>query len=266
MSNFYDLENDLDNESYAPQEETYADLSEFAAFDAGDAESRWGGLDFEELINELENYIATSKRYLFFSKKKRVVNGEEMSHLMQYILNKMPGEFATAKGIINERDSIIANARQEEKSIVDSAQNYYKTTTQSATDDAEKIIKRAQEQAEEMVAAHSITQAARVRAEEIRDNCQKEMAAYIAQTTADCEAHKKQARDWATQISQGSYNFVCDALSKYQNIAMNNLNEITDIYKQFQGGYESHMQGLQADPAVQPSQQQAAAVPTVEEE
>ena len=71
MSNFYDLENDLETEDYAPQEESYSDLSEFAAFDPGDAESRWGSLDFEELIGELENYVATSKRYLFFSRRKR---------------------------------------------------------------------------------------------------------------------------------------------------------------------------------------------------
>ncbi len=254
MSNFYDLENDLETEDVAfeQSEEEFSDLSEFAAFDAGSAESRWGSLDFEELINELENYVATSKRYLFFSKTKRVVNGEEMTHLMQYILNKMPDEFARAKGIIEQRDTIINNARQEEKSIVDSAKNYYQSTTQSATDDADKIIKRAQEQAEEMVAAHSITQAARVRAEEIRENCQREMAAFVAKTQEDCENHKRQAREWATQISQGSYNFVCDALSKYQNIAMNNLNEITDVYKQFQGGFENHMQILQADQSVQP--------------
>ena len=258
MSNFYDLENDLTAEDYAPQEEeSYSNLAEFAAFDPGDAESRWGNLDFEELINELENYVATSKRYLFFSRRKRVVNGEEMSHLMQYILNKMPGEFANAKSIITERDAIINNARMEEKSIVDSAQSYYQSTTQKATDDAEKIMQTAREKAEEMVAAHSITQAARVRADEIRENCQKEMAAFVAQTQSDCENHKQQARDWASQISQGSYNFVCDALSKYQTIAMNNLNEITDVYKQFQSGYESHMQTLQADTSVHPAQNAA---------
>ncbi|MBQ4365517.1 MAG: hypothetical protein II804_04550, partial [Clostridia bacterium] len=72
MSNFYDLETDLDVEDVAEPQEDYEDISEFAAFDPGDAESKWGQLDFTELVNELENYIATSKRYLFFSKKKRV--------------------------------------------------------------------------------------------------------------------------------------------------------------------------------------------------
>ena len=250
MSNFYDLETDLEVEDVAAEDEDLEYISEFAAYNEADAETRWGSLDFEDLINELENYVATSKKF-FFSKKKRVINGEEITHLVQYIQNKLPGEITQAKGIIANRDEIINTARQEEKSIVESAKSYYKSTTQSATDDAEKIIKHAQEQAEEMVAAHSITQAARVRADEIRDNCQKEMNELIAKTTADCEAHKKQAREWAVATSQGSYNFVCEALSKYQNIAMNNLNQITDIYKQFQGGYESHMKTLQADQKVQ---------------
>jgi len=253
MSNFYDLETDLDVEDVAEQED-YADISEFAAFDAGDAESKWGQLDFTELVNELENYIATSKRYLFFSRKKRVINGEEVTHLMQYIQNKFPAEVTKAKNIIADRDSILANARQEEKEIVESAQNYYKTTTASATEDADKIIKHAQEQAEEMVMAHSITQAARVRAEEIMQKCQNDMNALIAKTNTDCEAHKQQAREWAFGVSKGSYDFVSDALGKYQSIAMNNLNEISEIYKQLQGGYETHMQGLQANPKVQPAQ------------
>ena len=240
MSNFYDLETDLDVEDVNEQQD-YEDISEFAAFDAGDAESRWGQLDFTELVNELENYIATSKRYLFFSRKKRVINGEEVTHLMQYIQNKFPSEVTKAKNIIADRDSILANARQEEKEIVESAQNYYKTTTQSATEDADKIM------------------------EEIKQQCQNDMNALVAQTRQDCEAHKQQAREWALGISQGSYNFVSDALGKYQNIAMNNLNEISEIYKQLQGGYESHMQSLQANPKVQ-SAQQPTALPDAQDE
>ena len=239
MANFYDLETDLEVEDVAQSEENYEDISEFAAYDPQDADNRWGKLDFMDLINELENSIATSRRF-FFSRKKRIVNGEELTHLMQYIQNKVPGEIAQSRSII-----------AEETRILDSAQSYYKSTTQSATDDADKIIKRAQDQAEEMVAAHAITQAARVRADEIKENCQKEMNALIAKTHEDCEAHKQQAREWALSTAQGSYNFVCDALSKYQNIAMNNLNQITDVYKQFQSGYESHMQVLQADQKVQ---------------
>lgn len=262
MSNFYDLETDLAVEEVPQEEQEFEDISEFAAFDPQSADSRWGKQDFVELIGELENYIATSKRF-FFSRRKRVINGEEVTHLMQYIKNKLPGELTQSRRIIAEEEGIITAARQQEKEIVDSAQNYYKSTTQSATEDADKIIKRAQDQAEEMVAAHAITQAARVRADEIKENCQKEMNALVAQTYQDCENHKQQAREWAAATAQGSYNFVCDALSKYQNIAMNNLNQITDVYKQFQSGYESHMQSLQADTKVQP---QRAAVQAPEEE
>lgn len=249
MSNFYDLTTDLDVEDVDQDEDDFEDISEFGEYDEQDAESKWGSLDFEDLLNELENYIATSKKF-FFSKRKRVVNGEEITHLVQYILQKLPGEVSEAKSIISNRDSIINNARQEESSIVSSAKEYYKTTTQRANEDADKIVARAQAQAEEMVASHSITQAARVRAEEIKDNCQKEMNAFVAKTNADCEAHKQAAREWAASTSQGSYNFVCEALSKYQNIAMNNLNQITEVYKQFQAGYETHMKSLQADTKV----------------
>ncbi len=248
-NNFYDLETDLEVEDVNQDEDDFEDISEFGEYDEEDAETRWGSLDFEELVNELENFVATGKKF-FFSKKKRIVDGEQITHLVQYITRKLPGEISEAKSIISNRDSIINNARREENSIVASAKEYYKSTTQKADDDADSIIKRAQAQAEEMVASHSITQAARVRAEEIKDNCQKEMNAFIAKTNSDCEAHKKMARDWAASTSQGSYNFVCEALSKYQNIAMNNLNQITEVYKKFQTDYENQMRTLRADESV----------------
>lgn len=252
MSNFYDLETDLDVEDVDHEEdENFEDISEFAPYDEEDAETRWGSLDFEDLVSELENYVATSKKF-FFSKKKRIVNGEEITHLVQYIRQKLPGEISEAKSIISNRDSIISNAHREESGIVASAKEYYKTTTQKANDDAEKIVSRAQAQAKEMVASHSITQAARVRAEEIKENCQKEMNAFIAKTNADCEAHKKAAREWAAGTTQGSYNFICEALSQYQAVAMNNLNQITEVYKKFQTGYEEQMKALQADKSVSP--------------
>lgn len=252
MSNFYDLETDLDVEDVdSGEDENFEDISEFAPYDEEDAETRWGSLDFEDLVGELENYVATSKKF-FFSKKKRIVNGEEITHLVQYIRQKLPGEISESRSIISNRDSIISNAHREENRIVTSAKEYYNSTTQKANDDAEKIISRAQAQAEEMVASHSITQAARVRAEEIKENCQKEMNAFIAKTNADCEAHKKAAREWAAGTTQGSYNFICEALSQYQAVAMNNLNQITEVYKKFQSGYEEQMKTLQADKRVTP--------------
>ncbi len=252
MSNFYDLETDLDVEDVDNgEDENFEDISEFAPYDEEDAETRWGSLDFEDLVGELENYVATAKKF-FFSKKKRIVNGEEITHLVQYIRQKLPGEISESRSIISNRDSIISNAHREENRIVTSAKEYYNSTTQKANDDAEKIISRAQAQAEEMVASHSITQAARVRAEEIKENCQKEMNAFIAKTNADCEAHKKAAREWAAGTTQGSYNFICEALSQYQAVAMNNLNQITEVYKKFQSGYEEQMKTLQADKRVTP--------------
>ena len=68
-NNFYDLETDLEIEDVKQDDDDFEDISEFGEYDEEDAESRWGSLDFEELVNELENYIATSKKF-FFSKKK----------------------------------------------------------------------------------------------------------------------------------------------------------------------------------------------------
>lgn len=254
MSNYYDLETDLDIEDVDHEEdENFEDISEFAPYDEEDAETRWGSLDFEDLVGELENYVATAKKF-FFSKKKRVVNGEEITHLVQYILQKLPGEVSEAKSIISNRDSIISNAHREEAQIVASAKDYYGSTTKKANDDAAKTVAEAKAKAEEMVAAHSITQSARVRAEEIKQKCQDDINQLIAKTNMDCESHKKAARDWAEGTTTGAYNFICEALSQYQTIAMNNLNQITEVYKGFQSEYEKQMASLQANKAVNPEE------------
>ena len=50
MSNFYDLETDLAVDEVQPEEKEFDDISEFAAFDPQSADSRWGKLDFVELM------------------------------------------------------------------------------------------------------------------------------------------------------------------------------------------------------------------------
>ena len=254
MSNFYDLETDLEIEDVDEDEEDYEDISEFGQYDPDDAASKWGELDFEELVAELQRYFETSKKF-FFSKKKRVINAQEVTHLLQYIEEKFPSEIKQSKDIIRNREAIIAKAKSDEEHIVGKAQSYYDQTIAQAKDNAESIINRAKEEAEEMIASHTITQAARVRAEEIKDNCKREMNDLIAKTNELCENHKREASEWAENITTAVYKFAAESLSSYQEVAKTNIEQINNVFVQFKSRYAEQMDLLKSNPNVQVDEQ-----------
>lgn len=253
MSNFYDLETDLEIEDVDQEEDEFEEVSEFSNYSAEEIQSKWGDLDFEELVAELQRYLETSRKYLFFSKKKRVVNAEEVSNLLQYINEKYPDVVRAAKDTMNRKDEIIANANNESNRIVNSAQTFYSETIAKAKDNAESIISRANAEAEEMVSNHSITQAARVRAEEIKDQCKKEMDELVAETNERCEAHKREAREWAENVTNAVYKFAAESLRDYQDIAKSNMEQINNVFAQCKSKYEAQMQVLGSNTDVQPN-------------
>ena len=171
MSNFYNLETDLEAEDVVSSgeesyEEEYEEITDFGDYSEADAEARWGSMDFDQLVVEMESIISRSKRY-FFSRTKKVVNGEDLKQLAQYIQKKLPTEIIAAKEIMtnqvaiideaNRRKSeILAEAHKEENETVGRAKQYYSTTVQKAKDDAAGIVAHATEQATAMVMEDNI--------------------------------------------------------------------------------------------------------------
>ncbi len=254
MSNFYDLETDLEVEDVTSGEE-YEEISEFGAYDAADADSKWGDMDFEQLVSEMADMIATSKKYLFFSKKKRVVNGEEITHLVQFIQQKLPGEIIAARDILDreneiltsasdEREAILTEAHRQEVETVNKAKAYYSETIKKAQDDAATIIARANQQAKEMVEESNIYKMAREEADRIKENCERETQAMVAKATAECNEYKEQARQYAVSVVEGARGFVANSLAGYQGIAMTNLDQINKVNTQFQSEYAAQARAL----------------------
>ena len=61
-------------------EEEYEEITDFGDYSAADAEARWGSMDFDQLVVEMEGLVSRGKRF-FFSKTKRVVNGHNALHI-----------------------------------------------------------------------------------------------------------------------------------------------------------------------------------------
>ena len=73
-------------------EEEYEEITDFGDYSEADAEARWGSMDFDQLVVEMEGLVSRGKRF-FFSKTKRVVNGHDVDTLVQFMQEKFPDEF-----------------------------------------------------------------------------------------------------------------------------------------------------------------------------
>lgn len=263
MSNYYDLETDLGVEDVATEGkyeeeyeeyEEYEDASEFGNYNPEEADARWGAMDFDQLVVEMESIVSRSKRY-FFSKKKRIVNGEDLTHLAQHIQNKLPSEIIAAKDIItrqvsiiddanNQKAEILAAAHQEEAETVNRAKEYYSTTIKKAQDDAAGIIARANEQATAMVHESNIYKLAKEEEAKIKQETEAHVQAVLEQTRRECEELRAQAKAYAISVTEGAHNFITNSLAGYQRIAMSNLDTINTVNNQFQGEYAAQVQSL----------------------
>jgi uncharacterized protein YeaO (DUF488 family) len=262
MSNYYDLETDLGVEDVAAGEEyeeyeeyeNYEDASEFGNYNPEEADAKWGEMDFDQLVVEMESIVSRSKRY-FFSKTKRVVNGEDLAQLAQHIQNKLPSEIIAAKDIITrqvaiiddantQKANIIAGARQEEADTVNRAKEYYSKTVKKAQDDAAGIVARANEQATAMVHESNIYKLAKEEEARIHQEAEQYAHELLEKTKQECEELRAQAKAYAISVTEGAHNFITNSLAGYQRIAMSNLDTINTVNNQFQGEYAAQVQAL----------------------
>ncbi len=265
MSNYYDLETDLGVEDVeaeggyeeAEEYEEYENYdvgSDFGNYNPEEADAKWGEMDFDQLVVEMESIVSRGKRY-FFSKKKRVVNGEELAQLAQHIQNKLPSEIIAAKDIItrqvaiideanDQKASILAAAHKEETETVNRAKEYYSNTVKKGQDDAAAIVARATEQATAMVQESNIYKLAKEEEARIQQETEQRVYELVEKTKRECEELRAQAKAYAISVTEGAHNFVTKSLAGYQRIAMSNLDTIETVNNQFQGEYAAQVQSL----------------------
>lgn len=265
MSNYYDLETDLGVEDVeaegeyeeAEEYEEYENYdvgTEFGNYNPEEAAAKWGTMDFDQLVVEMESIVSRGKRY-FFSRKKRVINGEELVQLAQHIQNKLPTEIVAAKEIMTEKVSIIneanakkteilAKAHSEEQDTVNRAKEYYANTVKKAQEKAEGIVATATQQANDMVHESNIYKLAKEEEARIQRETQQRADELVEKTRKECEELREQARNYAISLVEGAHNFVNSGLAGYQKVAMTHLDTINNINNQFQSEYAVQVQAL----------------------
>ena len=96
----------------------------------------------EQLIDEIESYIASCKPQAFSNNKKIVVDKDEIEDLLQELRHRTPDEIKKYQKIINNQEAILSNAK----------------------DQADAMLEEATKQTNEMIDEHEIMQQAYARA------------------------------------------------------------------------------------------------------
>lgn len=135
----------------------------------------------EELLNEMYNMIQDA-RSVPLSQDKCMVEREKALDLMEAIMEKWPAEVKNAQAIIASRTDLIAQARRE----------------------AEGIIRKAKDQADQMITEQEIYQ----------------------ETKHRCEEMVVKTKDEIEKIQTAGYQFIADSLKESEETMANSLNTL----------------------------------------
>ena len=155
----------------------------------------------EQLISDIEAYIDNCK-YQPFSNNKIIVDKDQLEDMLSELRLKTPDEIKKYQKILNNKDAIISDAKEQ----------------------AESILNAAQIQTEELINEHEIMQRAYAQAN-----------ALIEQATAQAQQILDSATEDANSIRQGAMDYTDDMLEKLQYIIEKSIRDNRDRYDSLSG-------------------------------
>ena len=158
----------------------------------------------EQLISDIESYIDNCK-YQPLSNTKIIVNKDQLEDMLSELRLKTPDEIKKYQKIINNKDAIIAEAKEQ----------------------ADAIINAAQIQPEELINEHEIMQRAYAQANKL-----------IEQASAQAQAILDNATEDANNIRLGAMQYTDDMLEKLQYIIEHSIKDNKEKYNSLISGLE----------------------------
>ena len=159
----------------------------------------------EQLISDIEAYIDNCK-YQPFSNNKIIVDKDQLEDMLSELRLKTPDEIKKYQKILNNKDAIISDAKEQ----------------------AESILNAAQIQTEELINEHEIMQRAYAQAN-----------ALIEQATAQAQQILDSATEDANSIRQGAMDYTDDMLEKLQYIIEKSIRDNRDRYDSLLSGLDN---------------------------
>ena len=152
----------------------------------------------EQMISDIESYIDNCK-FQPLSNTKIIVNKEQLEDMLNELRLKTPEEVKKYQKILNNKDAIIADAKEQ----------------------AETIVNAAQIRTEELINEHEIMQRAN---------------ALIEQATAQAQQILDSATEDANSIRQGAMDYTDDMLEKLQYIIERSIRDNREKYDSLLAG------------------------------
>lgn len=159
----------------------------------------------EQLISDIEAYIDNCK-YQPFSNTKIIVDKDQLEDMLSELRLKTPDEIKKYQKILNNKDAIISDAKEQ----------------------AESILNAAQIQTEELINEHEIMQRAYAQANQL-----------IEQATAQAQHILDSATEDANNIRMGAVQYTDDMLGKLQYIIEHSIKDNKEKYTSLMSGLEN---------------------------
>ena len=159
----------------------------------------------EQLISDIEAYIDNCK-YQPFSNNKIIVDKDQLEDMLSELRLKTPDEIKKYQKILNNKDAIISDAKEQ----------------------AESILNAAQIQTEELINEHEIMQRAYAQANQL-----------IEQATAQAQRILDSATEDANNIRIGAVQYTDDMLGKLQYIIERSIKGNKEKYTSLMTGLEN---------------------------
>lgn len=159
----------------------------------------------EQIISDIESYIDNCK-FQPLSNTKIIVNKDQLEDMLNELRLKTPEEVKKYQKILNNKDAIIADAKEQ----------------------AETIVNAAQIRTEELINEHEIMQRAYAQAN-----------ALIEQASAQAQQILDSATEDANSIRQGAMDYTDDMLEKLQYIIEKSIRDNRDRYDSLLTGLDN---------------------------
>lgn len=159
----------------------------------------------EQIISDIESYIDNCK-FQPLSNTKIIVNKDQLEDMLNELRLKTPEEVKKYQKILNNKDAIIADAKEQ----------------------AETIVNAAQIRTEELINEHEIMQRAYAQSN-----------ALIEQATAQAQQILDSATEDANSIRQGAMDYTDDMLEKLQYIIEKSIRDNRDRYDSLLSGLDN---------------------------
>ena len=150
----------------------------------------------EQLISDIEGYIDGCK-FQPFSNTKIIVDKDQLEDMLAELRLKTPDEIKKYQKIINNKEAIINDAKEQ----------------------ADAILNAAQVQTEELINEHEIMQRAYAQANQL-----------IEQATAQAQSILDNATEDANNIRMGAVSYTDEMLSKLQYIIVHSIKDNKEKY------------------------------------